>query len=248
MVYHPVGVHVVEVVLEIRQKQGAHAHRVDEHVLGALNGEEPDIDAKADEAVRSIDLVGTHIIRQEQLAAVLEIERLAGGIQFRQGVEKVGVQVGPLQSRKRRRQHICRNHLILALSEDPVPVLLAVPHLAQEKLIEAFALELVALHHHQLYRTLSVLKFRDMLQCGKARRLFIVAEALHRPDMLFHHVGHGCFIRHRHRFFEQHLNEIGTAGGDAFFIIQVLLEHLIAHTCFSLSLMASLICLLTVSM
>ena len=37
VVYHPVGVHAVEVVLEIRQKQGAHAHRVDEHILRALD-------------------------------------------------------------------------------------------------------------------------------------------------------------------------------------------------------------------
>lgn len=87
-----------------------------------------------------------------------------------------------------------------------------------------------------------------MLQCGKARRLFIVAEALHRPNMLFHHVGHGRFVRHGYWFFEQHLNEIWASGLGAFFVIQVLLEHLIAHTCFSLSLMASLICLLTVSM
>ena len=37
VIYHPVGVHVVEVVLEIRQKQGVHAHRVDEHILRALD-------------------------------------------------------------------------------------------------------------------------------------------------------------------------------------------------------------------
>ena len=33
VVYHPVGVHAMEVVLEIRQKQSAHAHRVDEHSI-----------------------------------------------------------------------------------------------------------------------------------------------------------------------------------------------------------------------
>ena len=38
-------VHAVEVVLEVRQEQGAHAHRVDEHILGALDIEESDIDA-----------------------------------------------------------------------------------------------------------------------------------------------------------------------------------------------------------
>ena len=79
VVYHPVGVHAVEVVLEIGQEQGAHAHRVDEHILGALDVEETDIDAKADEAIRALDLMGTHILRQKQLAAVLEIERLTGG-------------------------------------------------------------------------------------------------------------------------------------------------------------------------
>ena len=134
--------------------------------------------AKADEAVRSLDLVRAHILRQEQLAAVLEIERLAGGVQLRQGVEKIGIQIGPFQSRKRRRQHIGGHHLIPALPEDPVPVLLAVPHLAQEKLVEAFALELVAFHHHELYRTLAVLKLRYMIQGGKASHFLIITEAL----------------------------------------------------------------------
>ena len=124
VVYHPVGVHVVEVVLEIRQKQGAHAHRVNEHILSALNVEESDIDAEADEPIRALDLMGAHILRQKQFAAVLEKERLTGRIQLRQGVQKVGVQVGPLQRRKRRRQHIGGHHLIPALPEDPLPILL----------------------------------------------------------------------------------------------------------------------------
>ena len=41
--------------------------------------------------------------------------------------------------------------------------------------------------------------------------------------------------------------EIGASGLGAFFVIQVLLEHFIAHTYSSLFLMASSICLLTVS-
>ena len=65
VVYHPVGGHVVEVVLEVGQEQGAHAHRVDEHILRTLNVEETDIDAKADEAIRALDLMGTHILRQK---------------------------------------------------------------------------------------------------------------------------------------------------------------------------------------
>lgn len=77
VVYHPVGVHVVEVVLEVGQEQGAHAHRVDEHILGALDVEEADIDPEADEPIRAFDLMGAHILRQKQLAAVLEIECFA---------------------------------------------------------------------------------------------------------------------------------------------------------------------------
>ena len=77
VVYHPVGVHAVEVVLEVWQEQGAHAHRVDEHIFGALNVEEADIDAKADEPIRALNLMGAHILCQKQLAAVLEIERFA---------------------------------------------------------------------------------------------------------------------------------------------------------------------------
>ena len=82
MVYHPIWVHVVEVVLEVRQKQCAHAHSVHNHILGALNVEEADIDAKADEPIRPLDLMGAPILRQKQLAAVLEIERLTGGVQL----------------------------------------------------------------------------------------------------------------------------------------------------------------------
>ena len=82
MVHHPVGVHTMEVVLKIRQEQGAHAHSVDEHILGALNVEETDIDPEANEAIRSLDLVGTHILSQKELAAILEVECLTGGIQF----------------------------------------------------------------------------------------------------------------------------------------------------------------------
>lgn len=69
---------------------------------------------------------------------------------------------------------------------------------------------------HQLHWSLVVHEFRYMLQRGKARRLFIVAEALHRPNMLFHHGSHGCFVRHGHRLFEQQLNKIGAAGLRAF--------------------------------
>ena len=49
------------------------------------------------------------------------------------------------------------------------------------------------------------------------------------------------------KVFQQNLNEIGASGLGAFFVIQVLLEHFIAHTYSSLFLMASSICLLTVS-
>lgn len=77
VVYHPVGVHAVEVVLEVWQEQGAHAHRVDEHILSTLNIEEADIDPKADEPIRALDLMGAHILCQKQLAAVLEIECFA---------------------------------------------------------------------------------------------------------------------------------------------------------------------------
>lgn len=178
VVYHPVGVHAVEVVLEVGQEQGAHTHRVDEHIFGTLNVKEADIDAKADEPIRALDMMGTHILRQKQLAAVLEIERLTGRIQLRQSLQKVGIQVGTLQRRKRRCQHIGGYHLIFTLPEDPLPVLLAVPHLAHQEGIKAFALELVAFHHHQLHRAFSVLELCNMLLCGKAGHFLIITEAL----------------------------------------------------------------------
>ena len=64
MVYHPIWVHVVEVVLEVGQEQGAHAHRVDEHILSALNVKEADIDPKADEPIRTLNLMGAYILCQ----------------------------------------------------------------------------------------------------------------------------------------------------------------------------------------
>ena len=48
-------------------------------------------------------------------------------------------------------------------------------------------------------------------------RLFVVAEALHRPDMPFHHGGHLIPVRHGHLFSEQQLDEEGAAGPGAFF-------------------------------
>ena len=77
-----------------------------------------------------------------------------------------------------RRQHIGGYHLIFALPEDPLPVLLAVPHLAHQEGIKAFALELVAFHHHQLHRAFSVLELCNMLLCGKASHFLIITEAL----------------------------------------------------------------------
>ena len=164
--------------MEVGQEQGAHAHRVDEHILRALDVKETDIDAKADEPIRPLNLMRAHILCQKQLAAVLEIECLTGGVQLRQSLQKVGIQVGTLQRRKRRGQHIGGYHLIFALPEDPFPVLLAVPHLAHQEGIKAFALELVAFHHHQLHRAFSVLELCNMLLCGKASHFLIITEAL----------------------------------------------------------------------
>ena len=41
------------------------------------------------------------------------------------------------------------------------------------------------------------------------------------------------FLRQGHWLFEQYLNEIGTTELGAFFVVQVLLEHFIAHLLFS---------------
>ena len=229
MIDHPVGVHVVEVILQVRQIECAHAQGVDQHIFSSLDVEEPHIDPEPDEPVRPFNLVRAHIFCQKQFTAVLEIECFAGRVQFRQSIQKVGVQVGPFQSRKGRCQHIGGDHLIPALPEDSVPVLLAVPHLAHQKRVKAFALELVAFHHHQLHRAFAILKFRDMVQGGKARHFLIVTETLHSADVFFHNGGHAFLVRHGYWLFEQHLNEVRSPGLGAFFVVQVLLEHLIAH-------------------
>ena len=178
--------------------------------------------------------MGTYIFRKKQLAAVLEIECLAGGVQFRQCLQKVGVQVGSLQCWKCGCQHIGGYDLILTLPENSLPILLTVPHLAHQESVKAFALELVAFHYHQLHWAFAILKFCDMIQGSKTGHLFITAETLYSADVLFHHSGHFILVRHVHRLFEQHLNEIGTSGLWAFFVIQVLLEHFVAHLISSL--------------
>ena len=59
MAHDLVGIHVMEVILEVRQKESAHTHRIHQHILCALDVEEPDVDAKADEAIRAVALEGT---------------------------------------------------------------------------------------------------------------------------------------------------------------------------------------------
>ncbi len=44
----------MEMVLEVGQEQGAHAHRVDEHIFSSLNVKGANIDAKANERNRQI--------------------------------------------------------------------------------------------------------------------------------------------------------------------------------------------------
>ena len=62
----------MEVVLEVRQEQGVHAHCVDEHILGALNVEEADIDPEANETVpvRPVLVVG----QVRNIAGMLRLE------------------------------------------------------------------------------------------------------------------------------------------------------------------------------
>ena len=50
------------------------------YILRTLNVEESYIDTKADESIRALNLMRAHILCQKQLAAVLEIERLTGGV------------------------------------------------------------------------------------------------------------------------------------------------------------------------
>ena len=68
-----------------------------------------------------------------------------------------------------------------------------------------------------------------MIQGGKASHFLIITEALCCSDVFTHYGSHFLFVRHGHRFFEQHLYEIGASRLGAFFVIQVLLEYFIAH-------------------
>lgn len=91
VVHHPVGIHSVEMVQQVRQEQRTHTHRVDEHILGVPNVEETNIDAKANETIRPLNLVRAHTLSQEELPAILEAECLTSGIQLRQSLQKVCV-------------------------------------------------------------------------------------------------------------------------------------------------------------
>ena len=53
------------------------------------------------------------------------------------------------------------------------------------------------------------------------------AETLYSADVLFHHSGHLILVRHVHRLFEQHLNEIGTTRLGAFLSSRFFLKTLL---------------------
>ena len=151
-----------------------------------------------------------HLLGGEQLAAVLEVEGCTGGVKFRQCLQKIHVQISPLPRRQRPRQHVNGGHLIAALSQNLIPLLQTVPHLAFQSDIKIFPPEVVAAGHQKLNGNAAVLKLSHVVQRGKARHFLLVGDALHRADVAGEDSGHLRLFRERDRLLEEHLNQKGT--------------------------------------
>lgn len=86
----------------------------------------------------------------------------------------------------------------------------------------------VSYHQSTWVNTFPPTSFATRLD-SKPRHFIVVAETLHRTDVLLHHGSHLRLIRHSHRLLEQHLNKVWATRPGIFFIFQFLLEHFIAH-------------------
>ena len=120
--------------------------------------------------------------------------------------------------------------MIFAFTKDAVTIFLTIPHLTELEVInEAGSLELLAVHHHQLWMEFSILELGIVRQCSETAHGLIIAEHLNRTDMLLHDLEHGLFRRHGWWFFEEQLNHERTTRSDRVFFIQILVENFFTH-------------------
>lgn len=160
-------------------------------VVGALDVEEPCVDAKPDKPVRAGDGIAAHLLGLEQLAAVLEVEGHAGGEELCQCPQEVHIQVGTLQRVQSGSEHIHADDLPPALSQDLIPFAHTVPHLAAGKGIKQILGDFGAGGDHQLHRSRAILEGGHVVQSGKACHLLIVAEAVQPSAVLLQNPQHG---------------------------------------------------------
>ena len=117
-----------------------------------------------------------------------------------------------------------------AFTKYAVTIFLTIPHLAELEVInKASTLELLTVHHHQLWMEFPILELGIVRQRSKTAHSPIIAEHLNRTDIFLHDLEHGLFRRHGRWFFEEQLNHERTTGSDRVFFIQILVENFFTH-------------------
>ena len=221
MAHHPVWVHIVEVVLHVLDVQQAHSQGIHHGVAGAADIEEPGVDDVVDEAVEAGKLPVPHGVRQNQLAGVQGVHRLAGGEELHQGLQIVHIEVGPLQRVQSAGKYVVGEDAVFALRQDAVPVLQAVPHLAALHLVDGLRVEGVAGHDGHLDGPLAVAELGDVVHGGKEGEaihglcgFFLRLRRLHLADMPLQHLGDPLDRRPLAFFLHQELDHKHPARTD----------------------------------
>ena len=80
--HHPVGVHSMEMVLQIFDVQQAQPQGVHHMAAGAADIEKADVDGVSDESVRLLRLPLPDGVRQDRLSEIEEVDRLTSGISY----------------------------------------------------------------------------------------------------------------------------------------------------------------------
>ena len=211
-------------ILHIRHKQQAHAQRVHQHITTALDVEETRIYRKFNKTILTRNLVPTNIVRQQQLARIQAQHGLAIRKQLHHRLQKIHIHRRPLLRPQACAQHIRANHLPLAGSQNLIPLLQAIPHLAALKRVNFRPIKRHTRHQHQLRRKLAVLKMRTILHGRKTGPFFIKPKTINIAQMFGHNRLHILLARPGRLLPKQQLQQKNTAR--LFLFGQILLENL----------------------
>ena len=131
------------------------------------------------------------------------------------------VEIGPLQGVQRAGEHVVGKDAVLALRQDAVPVLQAVPHLTAPHLVDVLRVEGVAGHDGHLYRAFTVAELGDVVHSREegdafhgAGQVVIGLRRLHLADVAGEHLGHLLEGGHLTLLLHQQLDHEHPAGTD----------------------------------